>query len=462
MKRRNFLLNSAAITLALTIPRISVSKVNENYYKFTAESKKFKFGEKGIKKSNLWLYNQKSPGPTISAKKGTELIVEFKNLLKEPTTIHWHGIRNINEMDGVSNLTQPAIEPGETFIYKFPLNDAGTFWYHAHNKSWEQVARGLYGPLIVEDILPIGFDNDITLVADDWRLTKEHEFDEKSLGSLMDWSHQGRLGNWLTINGKSNPKISLKENTHVRLRLINASNARTLNFKFKNYSAKIIALDGAPCEPFIKSSFQIAPAQRIDFAIDIKNKDLMLFETSTEKLYPTALFPIEKGESITNNKINLKNLKRWDNFPNLNQPEKIDIHMQGGAMGNLSSAIFNGEKKSLRELASKEAKLWAFNGEIGDYSYTIAEIKMGKTVILKVWNDTSWKHSMHLHGHHFWINSFEFGKIPKMIMRDTYLMQPGEKAELIFEANNPGLWLFHCHMLEHAASGMVGVINIES
>jgi len=462
LKRRNFLLNSAAITLALTIPRISVSKVNENYYKFTAESKKFKFGEKGIKKSNLWLYNQKSPGPTISARKGTELIVEFKNLLKEPTTIHWHGIRNINEMDGVSNLTQPAIEPGETFIYKFPLNDAGTFWYHAHNKSWEQVARGLYGPLIVEDILPIGFDNDITLVADDWRLTKEHDFDEKSLGSLMDWSHQGRLGNWLTINGESNPKILLKENTIVRLRLINASNARTLNFKFKNYTAKIIALDGAPCEPFFKSSFQIAPAQRIDFAINIKNKDLMLFETSTEKLYPTALFPIEKGESITNNKINLKNLKRWDNFPNLNQPEKIDIHMQGGAMGNLSSALFNGEKRSLRELASKEAKLWAFNGEIGDYSYTIAEIKMGKTVILKVWNDTSWKHSMHLHGHHFWINSFEFGKTPKMVMRDTYLMKPGEKAELIFEANNPGLWLFHCHMLEHAASGMVGVINIES
>ena len=146
----------------------------------------------------------------------------------------------------------------------------------------------------------------------------------------------------------------------------------------------------------------------------------------------------------------------------LNQPEIIDIHMQGGSMGNLSSAIFNGEKKSLRELASKEAKLWAFNGEIGDYSYTIAEIKMGKTVILKVWNDTSWKHSMHLHGHHFWINSFEFGKTPKMVMRDTYLMKPGEKAELIFEANNPGLWLFHCHMLEHAASGMVGVINIES
>ena len=188
----------------------------------------------------------------------------------------------------------------------------------------------------------------------------------------------------------------------------------------------------------------------------------MLFETSTEKLYPTALFPLEKKDSTTNNKINLKSLKKWDDFPHLNQPEIIDIHMQGGAMGNLSSAIFNEEKKSLRELASKEAKLWAFNAEIHDYNYTIAEIKMGEIVILKIWNDTSWNHSMHLHGHHFWINSFEFAKTPKIVMRERYLMQPGEKAELIFKAKNPGLWLFQCHMLEHAASGMGGIININS
>ena len=87
---------------------------------------------------------------------------------------------------------------------------------------------------------------------------------------------------------------------------------------------------------------------------------------------------------------------------------------------------------------------------------------MGEIVILKIWNDTSCNHSIHLHGHHFCINSFEFGKTPKMVMRDKYLMQPGEKAELIFEANNPRLWLFHCHMLEHASSGMGGIINIKS
>ena len=179
MKRRKFLLSSSTLILSLTIPKISLARVSKNYFKLTAQLSKFKFDEKGNETSNLWLYNQQSPGPTISIKKGKELIVEFKNLLEEPTTIDWHGIRNINAMDGVANLTQPPVELGETFIYKFPVNDAGTFWYHAHNKSWEQVARGLYGPLIVQDILPIGFDNDITIVADDWRLTKEYEFDKK-------------------------------------------------------------------------------------------------------------------------------------------------------------------------------------------------------------------------------------------------------------------------------------------
>ena len=229
MKRRDFLLTSGTSILSLTIPKISLATVNKNYFKLTAQLSKFQFSKKSNEESNLWLYNQQSPGPTISVEKGEELIVEFTNLLKEPTTIHWHGIRNINAMDGVANLTQPPIEPGETFIYKFPVNDAGTFWYHAHNKSWEQVSRGLYGALIVKDSSPIEFDKDITIVADDWRLNKDYQFDEKSLGSMMDWSHQGRLGNWLTINGKSNPKINIEENSNVRLRLINASNARIFN-----------------------------------------------------------------------------------------------------------------------------------------------------------------------------------------------------------------------------------------
>ena len=128
-------------------------------------------------------------------KKGELVKVRFKNELDEATSIHWHGIRIENSMDGVSGLTQKAISTGEGFDYEFIVPDAGTYWYHAHNKSWNQVARGLYGPLIVEeDENPFDAKHDIILILDDWRLQKEGVLETKSLGSMMEWSHGGRLG----------------------------------------------------------------------------------------------------------------------------------------------------------------------------------------------------------------------------------------------------------------------------
>ena len=138
----------------------------------------------------------------------------------------------------------------------------------------------------------------------------------------------------------------------------------------------------------------------------------------------------------------------------------VEIHMQGGAMGNLASALFEGEERNLRDLAMNDSKLWAFNGQVGGYDVTLADVNLGDTVAFRVWNDTAWPHAMHLHGQHFWVKSSEFGQEEKALLRDTYLMQPGEKEDLVFIANNPGLWLFHCHMLEHNAAGMGGVVSV--
>ena len=100
--------------------------------------------------------------------------------------------------------------------------------------------------------------------------------------------------------------------------------------------------------------------------------------------------------------------------------------------------FFNGERREFRDLALNETKLWAFNENVGDYNYKIANLKLGEIVILRCWNDTRWPHTMHLHGHHFWVNSKEFENLEIDLLRDTYLMQPGEKADLIFIANSPG------------------------
>ena len=129
-------------------------------------------------------------------------------------------------------------------------------------------------------------------------------------------------------------------------------------------------------------------------------------------------------------------------------------------MGNLKSANLNGIMTPLRDLAQKHRKVWAFNGSVGGYDHMLGTARRGQFVILDIQNDTRWPHAMHLHGHHFLVNSRLNPVKDPLSKRDTYLMQPGENAEFRFVADNPGLWLFHCHMLEHHAAGMGAVIEV--
>ena len=460
MKRRSFIkagMRAATMTAMMSVLPLPSLASGVRRYAITAAPAAQHLGPADRPATNLWLYDGTSPGPMIEARRGEELEIEFLNNLDVPTTMHWHGIRNVNEMDGVPDLTQAAVAPGERFTYRFPLKDAGSFWYHAHNKGWEQLARGLYGPLIVrEPDEPIG-PRDVTLVADDWRLDEDYQLHEDSFGSLMDWSHQGRLGNWLTVNGATDPEIAVASGP-VRLRLINAANARTLAFRFGNGAPmRIVALDGAPCTPFEAGSIRIAPAQRVDIIADLDRGVTMLEEISTGEGLSAARLVTASDENAPSPDIAART---WYKRPDTVDARMIDIHMQGGAMGNLESAMFEGEALSLRQLAQDHAKLWAFNGVVGGYDHMLADLALGEVAVLRVRNDTRWEHAMHLHGHHFWVNSREFDEAGRDVLRDTYLMAAGETAELVFIADNPGLWLFHCHMMEHHAAGMGGVISI--
>ena len=459
MKRRDFLgatgatLGVSAIGLtALPMP----ARAGVRRYAVTAAPATQKLGGADRPATGLWLYDGVSPGPMIEAENGDDLEVVFTNNLEVPTTMHWHGIRNLNEMDGVPDLTQAAVAPGESFTYRFPLRDAGTFWYHAHNKGWEQLARGLYGPLVVREPGLATGGHDVTLVADDWRLGDDYQLHEDSFGSLMDWSHQGRLGNWLTINGATDPEISVASG-NIRLRLINAANARTLAFRIAgDVPLRVVALDGAPCTPFEMSEIRLAPAQRVDVMVRLSAGQVVLEEVSTGEPIDAARFLVSDGGTGPA----APQPRPWYPRPDTNGARVVDIHMQGGAMGNLEAAVFEGEETPLRQLAQDHSKLWAFNGEIGGYGLGLADLALGEVAVLRVWNDTRWEHAMHLHGHHFWVESREFGAESRTVLRDTYLMAPGEKADLIFVADNPGLWLFHCHMMEHHAAGMGGVITV--
>ena len=454
--RRDFLKVCTVPPLLTAIPRLATAKAEEALRLTATKTTKRLVPGAEYLESPVWAFNRTVPGPELRLKKGDTLSIDFINELDEGSSIHWHGIRNINAMDGVAGLTQPEVAPNGQFRYQFSLNDAGTYWYHSHAKTWSQVARGLYGPLIVEDESDPAVDHDIVLMIDDWLLANDATIDEASFGSLHDWTHGGRLGNWLTVNGESRPTFEVSKNSRVRLRLINAANARIFGVNIPA-SAFLVTQDGYPVPVQETQDVILGPAQRADFIIDLADNDVSINETyNGDQPYPAAILKVVDTPSKLV-------AKRPLSQPALEAPPKsidvaIPLHMQGGAMGNLREANYRGELRPIRELAQDHKKAWAFNGRIAEHHDHLAAVSLGQSVSIEVWNDSRWPHAMHLHGHHFWIQkedgSFVDGK------RDTYLFQRGEKANLVFIADNPGFWLFHCHMLEHHAAGMGAVIRV--
>jgi len=469
--RRSFLKNTAALTGSLCVtalPNLSFAAKTQSITLTAREgTSPLATSVKGARPTRIWGYNGLTPGPTIRCSQGDRLKVRLVNELKQPTTIHWHGLRIQNDMDGVPGLTQAAVAPGASFDYEFTVPDAGTYWYHTHEKSWEQMARGLYGLLIVDEPRTPGFDKDIALAIDDWRLNPDGQIDEKSFGALHDWAHNGRLGNWLTVNGTSKPGFDLIPGEHVRLRLANVANARVFTIDFEHHEPVLIALDGMPVEPrpFKDGKLVLAPGQRADLSFTASAKPgarLAMRENSGKKPYEFAYFKYAE-QTRSDNSTKPRALKIPASLPQLSLDKAVEheLVMEGGAMGAMRSAKFKGRDMPMRELV-KNDKVWAFNGVAGDLDKPFFEVKQGQTVIINIKNDTQWQHAMHLHGMHFRVVKRAGRAVADEPWRDTVLMERQEKISIAFVADNPGKWLFHCHMIEHMAGGMVTWINVEA
>ncbi|WP_319529062.1 multicopper oxidase family protein [uncultured Cohaesibacter sp.] len=407
--------------------------------------------------STLWGYNGLVPGPEIRVKQGERVKVRFINELDEASSVHWHGIRIDNAMDGVSGLTQDAVEPGASFDYDFVAPDAGTYWYHAHNRSWNQVGRGLYGPLIIEEPYPtFDAEHDITLVLDDWRLNQNGQFDEASMGMMMDWSHGGRLGNWLTVNGESLPEMTLKAGEAYRLRLINVSNARTLELDPNRFDAKVLAFDGQPLPQPIAmpyAPYLLSSAQRVDLLVVPKEgQDFALEEISGQAPFPFLKFRVMGKAAGTPDIPILKPNPLAE--PDLAAATTHRLHITGGAMGQMGPMTYKGKPLGQQEMMQSK-QFWALNGVANLPEQQFFTAKRGETVIIEMINDTAWPHAMHVHGHHFRIDEREGSTIDEgRPWKDTFLIGAGQTSKISLVADNPGKWLLHCHMLEHAAAGM--------
>ena len=402
------------------------------------------------------------PGPEIRIPQGGRVQRRLVNDLPQATSIHWHGIRIDNAMDGVSGLTQSAVKPGAGFDYDFVAPDAGTYWYHAHNRSFEQVARGLYGALIVEEASPPDVDAEDVLILDDWLIDPATGQIDSNFGAGHDLSHAGRNGNFIATNGVSGLTKTARQNERRRLRIINAANARLFQLRLDGLDGWVVALDGMPLAQPEKfgNSLVLGPAQRADVLVDVTadvgSSAYLLALLNGEALEQirfdvtgqAAKAPREIPEPLPGNAHEMIALK---------EATPLSLNMEGGAMGGLRAAKMDGKQMSFRQLA-QEGKFWAFNGAIGQMdNEPLAKLRRGEHVRLKIRNDTAFPHAMHLHGVHFH-EVTDDGRLGPL--RDTTLLFRGQTRDIAFVADNPGQWLLHCHMLSHAASGMMTRIEV--
>ncbi len=416
---------------------------------------------------DVWAYNAQVPGPVLRVKQGERLTVTVTNRLEEATTVHWHGLRLPNAMDGVPHLTQPPIEPGGRFVYAFDCPDAGTFWYHPHLRSHEQTGRGLYGALIVEDAQPPVVDRELLWVLDDWRVTKQGQLSD-TFGDPHDIAHGGMIGNVVTVNGVLPTAVSLRAGERVRLRLINAANARHFALQFEGHHPQVIAIDGQPVEPHAPDGdlVVLAPAMRVDVILnaggepDSRHRVIdRFYRDMAYQVLELAYAPQRLREAPPDDAVVLAANPLSE--PDLYAAEAHEIRFQGGMMGSLQGATVEGRPVNMMD-AMRAGRAWAVNGVIatGHVHEPILELVKGRSYRLRLVNETRWHHPIHLHGHSFRVLSRNGQPTPRREWQDTVMMSPQETVEIAFVADNPGDWMLHCHILEHQLGGMMAVVRV--
>ncbi|MBL4794662.1 MAG: multicopper oxidase family protein [Pseudomonadales bacterium] len=410
------------------------------------------------KTTSVWAYNQKVPGPIIRVNRGDRLKVSFKNELPQPTSIHWHGVRVPNNMDGVPGVTQDQIAPGQRFEYEFVLKDSGTYWFHPHVRSFEQIERGLYGVIIVESESDPEYDQEFVLVIDDWLLNDKGELVDSFDVHAGDLDRKGRLGNYITVNGQRKPQFKVMAGQRVRLRIVNASNARNYRLQIPDTQARVFAVDGNLVgTPLVLSTIDLAPGNRLDVDITIPfgksniiASNLFYHREAEDGVSegPESLFEIVVSGKVSNTK---------DFSPPTDDsvPRWKDVDLS-------SDSIVYDFDMSVNWKALVTKSPWLFftiNGDkYGDHEPT--PLRMNKFYRMKFINGTRLYHPVHIHGMFFKVLKRDGEIVDEPYFRDTVLLDYKGSVEVGVVPVDEGRWMLHCHLLEHSALGMMTVVEV--
>lgn len=403
----------------------------------------------------MWAYNGVLPGPRIEARVGDTVRIRFKNSLPEPTTIHWHGLRVPAAMDGTA-VAQSPVPPGGEFTYEFIVPDAGTFWYHPHVRSDEQVERGLYGAFVVRGDNEPTTTTDRTVVLDDllvnpstWEL---EPFD------VMQEAMVGREGNLLLANGRARPIASVQPGGLHRFRFINSANARYFRLALPGHKLVQIGSDGGLLTiPRELDEMLLVPGQRADLVVAASGEPAESFDWVTRSY--------DRGHGMgTEPTANVFQMPNSDEAV-ASVPE---VPASLASIAELPAPSLSRELRLEESMGSIEmtmagmAPSFSINGETyPDVTPLVGEL--GSVEEWSIVNTTEMDHPFHLHGFRFQIVSEAGVATEPLAWRDTINIPAKTTVRIrVPLEDHPGTWVYHCHILEHAERGMMGELQVST
>lgn len=477
-----------------------VSLQDGDSYNLTASIVKKEINGKQVK---MLAYNGSIPGPLIKVPQGGEITLNFKNDTDVDSTIHSHGVRAENKFDGVPDVTQKAVKPGEMFTYKLTFPDVGIYWYHPHIREDYAQELGLYGNFLVtpeKNEYWSDVDREVTLFLDDILLVNGQiaQFNKQ----VVDHTLMGRFGNTMLVNGETAYILPVKQGEKIRFYITNAANTRVFNFTIPNVRMKLVGGDNGKYERENWSDgIILGPSERavVEVGFDTPG-NYTIANNTPEKTYKmgtiavsespmTASFtglrtnqdlidslnairplfakPVDKSLQLT--------LAMGQEMMSQNQ-EGNDMHsMHGGEMMSNDAMMMDDTVEKIEwedtmgmmnANSTTKTLTWKLvDAQTKQENMDIKwKFKKGEKVKLSVFNDPTSQHPMqhpiHIHGQRFLVTSINDTPNTNLVWKDTVLVQSGDTVELLVDMDNPGEWMIHCHIPEHMEAGMMAGFTV--
>lgn len=388
--------------------------------------------------TEVWAYNGTVPGEELRLTIGDTIELTLKNELPVPTTLHFHGSGIPNEMDGFPEVTQDAVAPGESFVYTFTPREPGTYYYHPSTNSTEQLERGLYGVLVVEDDIDAQYSQDVVWVIDDWSLDGSGQIDP-FFNAPTDVTHNGRWGDLETVNGSPNEVLQVQPGERLRLRLVNASVARVYGIRFPGLPAQLIAVDSFYVRtPRSADATLLAPGERFDVDIVVPDEPgtYEIFDDwapGSQKLLGTIVVEGDVVETPDFVAPSNPAVPTWDLATDIGVDIEYKFVFQGGQ--------------------------WTINGKAYP-DPDVQNIEPEQFTRIRFNNISDRIHPMHLHGQSFKLIEKNGEPIDEGFFRDSVLLLPNDVIDVGLVAIDAGTWVLQCHIMEHTAAGMVSLVEV--